>query len=257
MNKQGLLLCARYSVAPNYFGYCGPDENKNLIDHLKENIADREIQSVLSEFETLFLNLTLIAYENKITDPFDSRVVEAYWIGNSLLHKVKNVDYTKLLKEKFKLPKKIGNNNFLKMQYKLLSSQVLPHHAFHVFNIFKRTGNDPSFHTIETMDNCRIGWGKISQISNIKYQNDKSKIKNIDVKTTQLILENGKLQFSNNIIKKLNIDYRGKTFLQKVNVGDWVSFHWGFVCDKLTERQIKNLIYYTQKAIDFYNNVAI
>lgn len=240
MNKQGLLLCARYSVAPNFYGYCGPDENKNLIDHLKENVADKEVRSVLFEFETLLLNLTLIAYENKIYDPFDHRVVEAYWIGNSLLHRIKNIDYAALLKEKFKLPKKIGEKNFLKMQYKLLSNQVLPHHSFHVLNIFKRTGHDPSFHTIETMDSCRIGWGKI--------------IKNLFVKTQPLIIEKGKIKLGKPKIKQLKTTYKGKSFLQKSTVGDWVSFHWGFVCDKLTERQVKNLAYYTQKAIQFYNS---
>ena len=96
MNKQGLLLCAKYSVAPNYFGYCGPDENKSLIDHLKEGIADREVKSILSEFETLYLNLTLIAKENKITDVFDRRVVEAYWVGNHLLQNISSRDYTYL-----------------------------------------------------------------------------------------------------------------------------------------------------------------
>ena len=37
-------------------------------------------------------------------------------------------------------------------------------------------------------------------------------------------------------------------------VGDWVSYHWGFVCDKLSPSQVKNLEFYTNKAIEFYNS---
>ena len=124
MNRQGLLLCTKYSVAPNYFGYCGPDENMSLIDHLRENVIDKEVHSILSEFETLFLNLTFIARENKIQDVFDKQVVEAYWIGNRLLECISNKDYAYLLAEKFSLPKKIGDKTFLKMKHKILTYRL-------------------------------------------------------------------------------------------------------------------------------------
>ena len=63
----------------------------------------------------------------------------------------------------------------------------------------------------------------------------------------------GKLHLGRKTLKSLRVDYRGKIFLKELNVGDWVSFHWGFVCDLLTAEQVKNLEFYTQKAIDFYN----
>ncbi|PIU75089.1 MAG: hypothetical protein COS76_02660 [Candidatus Portnoybacteria bacterium CG06_land_8_20_14_3_00_39_12] len=238
MDNKGLLLCARYSVAPNYFGYCGPDKNKSLIDHLKENIADSEVTHILKEFETLYSYLQLIAYANKIKDPFDERVVEAYWLGNSFLKNVSTI-YPSFLKEKLLLDKKIN--------YKIFSLPVIPHHSFHVFNIFKRTGNINSNHTLETMDECRISWGQV-----IKYQI--SKIKYLIITTRNLIINNNKLSLGKILInKKIEIDYKGKSFIKNLKPGDWVSFHWGMVCGKLTERQVKNLEFYTQKAIDFYN----
>ena len=88
MNKQGLLYCARYSVAPNFYGYCGPDKNASLIDYLKEDKADKEMAHIFSDFDTLIAYLKLISFENKIEDPFDKKVVEAYWIGNQLLHNI-------------------------------------------------------------------------------------------------------------------------------------------------------------------------
>lgn len=244
MDPKGLLLCARYSVAPNFFGYCGPDKNRSLIDHLKENIADIEVIHILKEFETLYPYLQLIAYSNKIDDPFDRRVVEAYWIGNHFLKNVVNI-YPSFLKEKLKIEKKF------------ISGPVLPHHSFHVFNIFKRTGKLKINHTIKTMDECRIGWGKIIkfQISNIKYQNDISNLKYFFVEAKELDFKKNKLILGDKILKKITLDYKNKSYINNFKVGDWVSFHWGMVCDKLTERDVKNLEFYTQQSINYYNLV--
>src|SRR3990167_7194027 len=161
MNKQGLLYCARYSVAPNFYGYCGPDKNASLIDYLKEDKADKEMAHIFSDFDTLIAYLKLISFENKIEDPFDKKVVEAYWIGNQLLHNIKNGKYVSLLREKFELEDYIGRDMFERLKFKFLANQTLPHHSFHVFNIFKRTGNVFSNQTIETMDSCRVGYGQV------------------------------------------------------------------------------------------------
>ncbi len=256
MDKQGLLLCARYSVAPNFFGYCGPDKNPSLIDHLKEQIADKEVTSILTEFETLYQYLIFIATENKIPDPFNKRVVEAYWLGNSLLHKASNFDYIALLNEKLSLEKKTGMKKFHTIKRKVLSNHFYPHHSFHVFNIFKRTGHNPSSHTLETMDACRIAFGKIKD-QNFRLRQDyggQAKLKTVTVETKPLSFFQNKLSFGKPILKELKIDYKGKSFLHNLKVGDWVSFHWGFVCDILTVQQVRNLNYYTQKSIEYFNS---
>ncbi len=245
MDKNGLLLCAKYAASPNFFGYCGPSKSSNLIDHLREGVADDELQYLLSEFETLYPYLQLIARRNKINDVFDEKVVEAYWIGNEFLNKVRASDYFYFAKERLILEKKLPVIEFNKVKRKIYSFQFLPHHSFHVFNIFKRTGANPSIHTVKTMNECRISFGKL------KTQN--SKLKTIIVETKQLTIINNKLILGKPILRQLKIDYKGKTFLNNLKMRDWVSFHWGYICDVLTERQVKNLEYYTQKAIDFYN----
>lgn len=244
MDKQGLLLCARYSIAPNFFGYCGPDKNLSLIDHLKEEVADKEVSSILSEFETLYQYLIFIATENKIPDPFDRNVVEAYWVGNSLLRKASKVDYMALLDEKLSLERKTGMKKFHLLKKKVLSNQFFPHHSFHVFNIFKRTGYDPSNHILATMDACRISFGKIKKIS----------AKSVQVEYRPLTLTNNKLELGKMALRELILDYKGKSFLRNLKVGDAVSFHWGFVCDVLTGQQVNNLHFYTHKSIEFFNS---
>jgi len=260
MDKQGLLLCAKYAVSPNFFGYCGLDKNSNLVDHLRENVGDREVASILSDFETLYPYLQLIARQNKINDPFDRRVVEAYWIGNSLLKPVRAVEYQAFSKEKLILDKKIPKKSFQKLLTNISQRPFLPHHAFHVFNIFKRTGNDPSFHTLDTMNECRIGWGSITKVQSSTLNQNKFgsgqefKVQNeIIVKAEVLVKKERKLGLSSPIIKTLKVDYKGKRFINNLKISDWVSFHWGYVCDVLTKRQVKNLEYYTIKAIEFYN----
>lgn len=250
MNSQGLLLCSRYAVAPNFFGYCGPDENASLIDHLKEKTADKEVSNILSQFETLFPYLKLISAENKIADFFDKKVVEAYWIGNNLLDNISNKNYSYLLTEKLDLEKKMGIIKFQKVKAKIMSAKFYPHHAFHVFNIFKRTGHNFSSHTLNTMDECRIGWGKIKKILNSEFR-----IQNvIEIETQQLTMNNKQLTFTNQIAKEIKINYKGKSFFENLKIGDWVSFHWGFVCDTLTQIQVKNLDFYTKQAINFFNS---
>lgn len=265
MDKQGLLLCAKYAVPPNFFGYCGPEENLSLVDHLKENVVDEELSHILSHFETLFPYLQLIARKNKILDPFDRRVVEAYWIGNQFLKPVTSLEYQAFAREKLLLDKKLKKEDLTNFfgktashvwgQFQFLNFKFYPHHNFHVFNIFRRTGRDSSFHTLKTMDKCRIGWGKIIKSSKLKIKNSslKLKINSVIVETKVLTMNDNQLALSKSKVRELKVDYRGKSFLNNLKIGDWVSFHWGFVCDKLTKNQVKNLEFFTQKAIEFFN----
>lgn len=245
---RGLILCAKYAVAPNFFGYCGPDDNKNIVDHLVEKYKDEELVYLLKEFGTLYPYLQLIARQNQINNPFNHSVIEAYWIGNSLLKAVNAFEYQAFSKEKLILDKKLSKIDFQNLLCNITKKPFLPHHAFHVFNVFRRTNHNLSFHILKTMDECRIGWGRI------KNKNEKLKIKNLIVETKLLTKTGDKLKLGQPVLKEIKVDYQGKQFINSFKVGDWVSFHWGFFCDILTDQQVKNLEFYTQKAIDFFNS---
>lgn len=247
MNKQGLLLCAWYAIAPNFYGYCGPDENLSLTQHLKEKNVDSELNQILSDFEILFPYLKLIAKKNKIIDPFDYRVVEAYWIGNFLLKSLTPLEYQAFLKENLLLNKKLNKKEFQRIFQKIDKSGFLPHHNFHVFNIFKSLAQTPISNRLQAMDTCRINFGKLIQSKKLK-----SKSNIIYVRTNQLIIEDNKMKLEPTV-KSLKLDYKGENIIDNLDASAWISFHWGFVCDVLTEKQQKNLEYYTQKAIEFYN----
>lgn len=257
--KKGLLLCARYALAPNFFGYCGPRKSASLIDHLEEAVIDQEVNNILSDFETMTPYLQLIARKNHLPSLFLYPVVEAYWIGNELLKPLTPLEFSAFSSEKLLLDKKLHKDSFLNLKFKIdnLKFPFLPHHAFHVFNIFKRTGKTNDFHTLETMNQCRIGWGKVlkspSDSEGAPSESETENQNEILVETKKLVKKNGWLKLSLPTIKTIRVDYRGKKIIKDIKIGDWVSFHWGFLCDILTERQQKNLAFFTQKAIEFYN----
>ena len=242
-NQNGILRCARYAFMPNKLSFCGPDKNRDLFHYSSTGEIDQGLNNILKEFQTLYPYLNFIAQVNKIRDPFDERVVDAYWIGNSLLEKVnKNKLYYHLL----------DNLNLKKKLPRLLLNRVIdkiplgakPHHSFHVLNVWKRTGNLDVFHTLNTMDLCRISWGKIKKID----------WPNLEIEYSPLTIKNEKIELGEMIDYKIMAEINDSGFIQKPKIGDWISFHWNFACEVLNLNQIKNLDKYTKESIKLINS---
>lgn len=233
LNK-GLLLCSRYAFMPNKLEYCGGDQNSTLFEvtALGNNLPI--LDKVLQEFQTLYPYLKLIAKANNIADPFDIRVVEAYWIGNNLLANIPLRRLYNHFVDGLNLKKKMKLDQFEKIMVKIPKG-ALPHHSFHVFNIWIRTGHAAIMHTLNTMDQCRIGWGKIIKVGDSE----------LEIITPLLAFENEELILSQPQTKKVKYKMLGETFIKKPQPGDWVSYHWDWACDKLNETQVKNLEKYT------------
>ena len=138
---QGLLRCARYSFAPNKLRYCGPDKNKELEAYLKVRVEDRGLKQLLNDFKVMYPYLKLIEDENGIDDPFDERVVEAYWIGNELLETVSMKEFYDHLMEGQGLKKRFKQKDLKRIVGKVPAGARV-HHSFHVFNIWSRTGHE-------------------------------------------------------------------------------------------------------------------
>lgn len=243
MDIYGLTLCSRYSFPPNSLSLCGPSKQKDLKWYSTSGKADKGTREILSQFSTLFPYLSLIAYENNIKDPFDKRVVEAYWLGNALLHNTPINKFVKHLNEKIKLKKKIKKKQ-LESIFNKITEGALPHHSFHVLNIYKRTGHMDISYTIETMDACLINWGKVKKIFPTA----------IIIETKPLKLIADKLTFGKTIFRTIMAQEKKDLLFNSLKAGDWISYHWGYFCQKLTERQIKNLTYYTHFSLKLANH---
>ena len=236
--SDGILECARYAFKPNQLNYCGPDKNSELAEYLKAGESDGGLRQILQKFETLYPYLKLIARSNKKEDAFDKKISEAYWIGNDFLQNVKMTDLHGHLMDGLQLGKKISSDEREKIREKIPRG-ANAHHSFHVFNIWKRTGHIESPHTLFTMDECRIGWGKVEAVNaNI-----------ITVLYKPVIFENNKLAFGPVAAKNVFHELSGR----QVKTGDWISFHWSSFCDVISQEELKNLRHWTSLNLELVN----
>jgi hypothetical protein len=243
MKYAGPVLCARYAYPPNSLHLCGPEKVKDLQYYSKSLIYDKGTYEIIKGFKTLYPYLLLIASENHIKDPFHPKVVDAYWIGNNLLTKINFRNYAKLLEEKFLLNKRIKSKQYNKLIKKVID-YPLPNHAFHVLNIYKRTNHSQNVHSLESMNMCLINYGQITYINN----------NSIIIIAKLLKYFKSKLVFGK--IETLNIlpQATNDQELKLLSVGDFISFHWGYLCEKLNIEKLNRLKYYNQLALNFANN---
>src|SRR3989344_3817537 len=221
----GLWRCARYAFAPNYLKYCGPDKNRELAGYLTHFAADAGLRVMLEKFSAMHPYLKFIARENGISDEFDDRVVEAYWLGNRLLNRISLNSFYGHVQPR--LPAKE-----LKWFELKLPQGAKPNHQFHVFNFINRTGHKAIPHTVETMDQCRISWGTV--------------LPGGKVTTQKMIYQRGRLGLAPAVkeYKNLTKDFQP---------GDLVTLHWDWVCEKITPKQANNLSKYTNLALRLAN----
>lgn len=245
MDLSGLALCARFAYPPNSLSLCGPSASSRQNDlrwYAKEQKITKGTEELLSHFSTLYPYLCLIAKEAKLTGAFDLRVVEAYWIGNNLTGKVKIRNFVEHLDLSLNLKKKIGRNDLVKINDKIAMGAT-PHHSFHVLNIYKRTGYLDIPHTLATMDACLINWGKVETVDNNL----------LTIVTQPLIIKDDKLHFGGKILRTIRSQGDNDILFSKLNIGDWISYHWGFFCQKLTNEQLRNLVYFTNQSVKYAN----
>ena len=241
VSTTGLYSCIRYSTPPNALAFCGPNWN-NIQHYRSAGVVDASLKNHLTKYQTLFSYLSFIATENEIVDQFDSRVVQAYWIGNSLLHKMDINHFYYHLKDTLNLKKRLTRSE-LEQLFGKLPQGALPNHSFHVLNVPWRTGYLPIEHTLETMDECRISWGRVNKVTSIK----------LEVLSPRLVYDGVVLSLSKPRGYDVSLRVNDLVLEEDVKIGDWVSFHWGMYCDKLTRSEVKYLNYYTNLAINLAN----
>ncbi len=241
-NDHGLLTCSRYAYPPNSLSLCGPDKQKNLAAYSQSEYTDLGTKEILTQFSTLFPYLSLIAYHNSIKDPFSERVVKAYWIGNTLLRSIPLSVFADHVFETLGVKKRLKPKEYHSLSRKL-SISTLPHHAFHVLNVYKRTGHTNSYHEVATMDACIINWGIVQKITQTF----------LLVKTRPLRYQQDVLTFTQEIVRKIFFQGTNDLVSKKVKIGDKISYHWGYFCDILSVTDVKNLSYYTSLAVESAN----
>jgi len=193
-------------------------------------------------FRTMYPYLQLIAEANGLADPFDEQVVEAYWIGNRLLEAVGRKPFYRHLSETLGMRRRIGGRAFNLVTDKLAAG-ALPHHSFHVFDIWKRTGNTETEHTLESMDSCRISWGRVTAVDG----------PSVTLLSEPLLLREGKLTLGEPVPKTIRRGLDCPLDLDEVRTDDILTYHWGSPCEVIDAARAADLKRYTLHHVDLAN----
>ncbi|MDI6820800.1 MAG: DUF6390 family protein [Patescibacteria group bacterium] len=238
----GVLRCTRYAFGPNRLHYCGPDANREVKAYIDEGVTDVGLEQLLAQFKTMYPYLEFIARVNKIQDPFNSRVVEAYWLGNDLLQNIEKRHFHRHLIYGQQIKKKTRSKDFKYMEKKLEQGAV-PHHSFHVLNIWRRTGNVDLEHDLESLSECSVSSGKVLEVNGPI----------ITVETEPIIYANGKLCFGLPIKKKLTRRLESEYDIEQIKPGDIISIHWNVPCEIISLPQAETLKKYTLQSLNLAN----
>ena len=234
----GTLRFARYAFMPNKLTYCGGDDNRALFDYTVAGVTDGGLNQLLRRFTGALPYLQLIARANEIQDPFDPRVVEAYWIGNELLDRVEVRQLYDQLLERFGKQLQ-GRTRDLVLGKAPAGAR--PHHSFHVLDVHSRVGELEN--SLATMDSCRVSWGKVISAEGAELVVDRQPLGLVERKLTLLPAQKTR------VVRQLE----GHGFADSAGPGDWVALHWGWVCEPLSDSARAALERYTNYHLTLAN----
>jgi hypothetical protein len=228
---------------PNNLGFCGPDENGRILQHLHSSSSSESLLSTLKEFEAAYPFVRMIA-DSTGRKPFDYEVTEAYWIGNRLLDQVEPAKFFEFSQS--------GPSSHLSLDqarviFQQLGGAAKPHHTFYVLGMYGRArgSTDVDRKLLELMDSCRISWGQVVDV----------KEKTLLVERSPLLLREDRLALARPVKEEVKYDSAIAPF-QSIKKGDWVSLHWNFASEKLKEYQLTNIKRYTALDIRATNRFA-
>ncbi len=187
--------------------------------------------------------LELIAASTGLDDPLDRRVVEAYWVGSPRLDRVSTRAVGSSMEERFRV---LTGSQFFTLADSVLAGGV-PHHSFAVFCIYPWTGllsdGRKAKHALTVLDRCRIRWGQVLAVLGDQ----------VIVESAPLTWDGHRLDLGPLATETAVRSVNGVSMIEQLEVGDWVSLHWEWVCDRLTRRQVSQLRSYTLRHLRIVN----
>jgi hypothetical protein len=222
----GPELFCRFAFPPNLLGYCGPGDTA-LVGELLQGgeVALAEMRQTATAFAGAWPYLQLIS---SVTggDPLDYRVVEAYWLGNSLLRQLDLQTMGNSVYDRFS--GQAGPE--WPMIAQTLGSEARPSHSFHVFCVYPWVGllqSGSVDQALHVLDRCRIRWGTVEARDNGA----------LVVSTWLLTWDGRSLGLGHETTERV----QPPVDAQDIAVGDQVAMHWDYVCQRISETQKRHL----------------
>jgi hypothetical protein len=225
----GPTLFARYAYPPNERGSCGPPQHRTLFEYSVAGEVDPGLEQLARQFAGAWPYLEFIAGVSGIPDPLDHRVVEAYWLGNPLLDRIDMTTFGNALMDRFR--RQMGHS--WSHLAEVIPAGVVPTHSFHVFHVYPWVGllGNGRGEPLEVLQKCRIRWGQVVRVE----------VDSVVVRSRPLVYDSGRLAFGEPELETVTSGLDGAGPAAGLQSGEWVGMHWGWVCDRLSPRQLESL----------------
>jgi Family of unknown function (DUF6390) len=233
VSASGALAFARFAAPPNVRGYCGGDDHDALVGHLRAGLDGPDLVALCRAFEGAWPYLQLIARSAGIGDPLDPRVVDAYWLGNSLLDGVPPAVFATDLEERFR-PRTAAS------EWPWLAAKpadgARPHHNFHVLEVMPRIGMLRAGQVgaiLPAMEQCLVRPATVVSTA------DAGTV----VAVRPLLIRDGRLRFGPPVEQPVVAGG------EALAAGDRVAIHWSWSCGRLTAAEARRLDRVTADAL--------
>jgi len=239
MDKKALQLAARFALPPNSLGFCGKD---TAPERFKQCFIHGEYTGVEEEIEKFIVLHPYIKTLGEITgrSKFSYKVIEAYWLGNDLLKQIRPKHYLTLLRNFSEqdvpgwLIEELRNNP---------PARFIPHHLFQVLFVGVGRASHAVPFNLESINNCMIRWGKVVE------KNEQA---------LKLELHSLKRGINKYVLTKLTASFSyNSEFLPGLKTGDVVAVHWQQPVKILTNKEVKNLAYWTTEILEALEAVPL
>lgn len=231
MDQKALILESRFSLPPNFLGYCG---QKTASGNFRKCIITKDCADVpyeVSKFIVLYPYLKTLSAITGLPE-LSYTVIESYWFGNDKLSLAKNEHYNLLL------------DNFLKQGVpdffveELRAKQpvsFIPSHLFHVLHIGVGRASGAVPFNLESINNCMIRWGKIIEV---KDNSAVVELHSLKIKKSgyDLFMQKEEVPFDRELTPGLKKNYT-------------VAVHWKLIVKKLTADEVSKLNFWTNEVI--------
>jgi hypothetical protein len=233
----GAALFGRYAFPPNELGYCGPPGPNGLLEAITNGDG---LGGRAREFDGAWPYLDALARFGGYADRLDPAVVKAYWVGSDLVDAIDPGDLRRRLRGAFG-----GQPGGILRD--LRAADYLAHHSFHVLAVYPWLRLVPRGGPIalSMIQQCRIRWGVVTSRS------DEEAI----VESRPLVYEDGQLVLGGPVDETVRWQSAGRALVADPAVGDLVSLHWSWMCDRLTDDDVGQLDRLTARSIAVANAV--